>query len=158
MNNKKKNFRPPAFLEEAYNGPSYVRWLMLAGGAALLHAAVAAFIGLEADSSWEVLLMSMVGAFIIGMFLAVSGYNGAVAFAAAGGPPAVFAKWHWYWKADMHSPAGAAQGLVTWLFKWDPPPPAHYALAIILGGTALVAWFAAWINLLWEKKTGAPLM
>lgn len=158
MSKKKNSYRPQPVVEALAARPLLGRWALLFLGACFAHALAAAFIGLEADSSTEVLLVTMIAAFSIGVLAAATKYNALETLAAAAVPPGFFAKWHWYWKADMHSPAGSAQSLVEWLLGWTPPPPAHYALALVLGGTGLIGWILTWINMLWEKKTGRPLI
>lgn len=113
-------------------------WLVAAPAAAQFFLLL--LIGLEADSSTEVLIALILSSGTVGFLLSGVGYGPLAAAAAAAWLPALFGWRHWYWAMDMHSPGGSAQWIVGSLGWKDAYAPA--AIAAVCAASALSGWAA----------------
>jgi len=111
-------------------------WLIAAPALAQLFLLL--LIGLEADSSTEVLISLILSSGGIGAMLSVLGYGLPATALASAWMPALFAWRHWYWALDMHSPGGSAQWIVGSLGWRDAAAPR--AVAAVCAASAAGAW------------------
>lgn len=126
--------------------------LWIVGAPFLLHLLCVLLFGMEADTSTEVLFAVMFAAASTGGAYAKLGFNLALAAAATAWPPALFAWRRWYWAMDMHSPGGAAQGLVGLLGWKDAPAP--WALASVAAVSSAPGWLLLRLDRWHENRTG----
>lgn len=116
------------------------------------HVFFGVFLGLEAEGSGYMLLLTVCAAGAVGVVLGKLKY-GPVESSLAAAWPSVLAAWrHWHWALDMPSPGGSAQGLVRLVGWADAPIPGAVAAVLIFSGAA--GWLVMRIDRWYTAKTG----
>jgi hypothetical protein len=125
------------------------------GASFVFHLLLVFMIGMEADTSGEVVCAVILAAGGMGLFSCKLGHGLLFTMLAAAWPSALFGWRRWYWSMDMHPPGGAAQALVA-LTGWIEAP-APLALAAVAAAASLPGWLLMRFDRWNEKRTGRSM-
>lgn len=125
----------------------FLRLALLPPGVHLLFALI---FGMEADTSWMMLLATVMGAGAVGSFLGKWNHGPVVSTLAAIWPAALAVSQRWHWGLGMRSPGGAASTLARILLRADVPAPA--AVSALLAPFAIGGWLFSRLDMAPKRR------
>ena len=129
-------------------------WLVLMPAAS--HGGFTLAVGMEAETSFAMLLSSVLAAAFAGGYLGKKGYGAAPASLASAWPAVLAAHGRWHWALGMSSPGGSAQNLVRAL-GWSQASMTE-AVAVVMVVSGAAGWLAKSFDRWYKRKTGRSLI